>query len=80
MKDYPKLVRRLPELMPNGGLVLACLNNPDLDADFLMNIFAVNCPTAVFKERLPQQLEFPDIDLEKQLKMLVFELISCPSV
>lgn len=74
VRDYPKLVRRLPELMPGGGLVLACLNNPDLDTKFLVDLFATNCPDALFQQRLPQQPEFPDIDSEKQLKMLVFEL------
>ena len=74
VRDYPKLVRRLPELMPDGGLVLACLNNPDLDTKFLVDLFATNCPAALFQQRLPQQPEFPDIDSEKQLKMLVFEL------
>ena len=74
VRDYPKLARRLPDLMPGGGLVLACLNNPDLDTKFLIDLFATNCPAALFQQRLPQQPEFPDIDSEKQLKMLVFEL------
>lgn len=74
VRDYPKLVRRLPELMPAGGLVLACLNNPDLDTEFLINLFATICPVARFQQRLPQQPEFPDVDSEKQLKMLVFEM------
>lgn len=74
-RDYPKLIRRLPELMPQGGLVLACLNNPDLSSDFLLKIFSENCTDAVFQLRLPQQTEFPDIDPERQLKMLVFDFV-----
>lgn len=73
-RDYPKLVRRLPELMPNGGFVLACLNNPDLSSSFLMELFSIYCPGSIFKQRLAPHEGFPDVDPERQLKMLVFEL------
>jgi 23S rRNA (cytosine1962-C5)-methyltransferase len=74
VRDYPKLVKRLPELMPNGGLVLACLNNPDLSSSFLTELFSVYCPGSIFKQRLAPHEDFPDIHPERQLKMLVFEL------
>lgn len=74
VKDYTKLVRRLPELMPSGGLVLSCLNNPDLDDQFLLDIFNSACPQATFLFRLPAHSDFPDAESNRQLKMLVFEL------
>lgn len=74
VKDYIKLVRRLPELMPLGGLVLSCLNNPDLNADFLMETFRTACPNAGFLYQLLSHTDFPDIESERQLKMLVFSL------
>ena len=37
--DYPKLVRRLPEMLAPGAHILACLNSPHLDLDFLTNLF-----------------------------------------
>lgn len=74
VKDYIKLVRRLPELMPSGGLVLSCLNNLDLNADFLMETFRTACPNAGFLYQLSPHSDFPDIEPERQLKMLVFSL------
>jgi len=74
VKDYAKLVRRLPELMPSGGLVLSCLNNPDLNADFLIETFRSDCPQAEFLYQLLPHVDFPDKEPERQLKMLVFSL------
>ncbi|WP_084005495.1 class I SAM-dependent methyltransferase [Gilvimarinus polysaccharolyticus] len=72
-KDYAKLVRRLPELMPEGGRVLACLNAPELATDFLLECFAEHCPTAQFVARLASAPEFPDANPEQRLKLLHFE-------
>lgn len=71
-KDYARVVRRIPELMPEGGLVLACLNAPELDQNFLLTTFADACPECIFVERLTPSADFPDIDSEQQLKLLVF--------
>lgn len=73
-KDYVKVIRRLPELMPNGGLVLACLNAPELSEAFLRQVFADGCLEAIFVERLKPHVDFPDIDPEQQLKLLVYRL------
>lgn len=73
-KDYPKVIRRLPELMPGGGLVLACLNAPELSERFLRQQFAEQCPQAEFVERVKPHADFPDVDPEQQLKLLVYQL------
>jgi 23S rRNA (cytosine1962-C5)-methyltransferase len=73
-KDYSKLVRRLSDLMPSGGLVLSCLNDPDLTPDFLIDTFRTACPNADFLYRLSPHTDFPDIEPDRQLKMLVFSL------
>jgi 23S rRNA (cytosine1962-C5)-methyltransferase len=73
-KDYAKVVRRLPELMPEGGMVLACLNAPELSDTFLRQIFVDSCPVAEFVERLQPHEDFPDVDAEQQLKLLVYRL------
>lgn len=71
-KDYARLVRRLPELMPQGGSVLACLNAPELSAEFLRDIFNEQCPACEFVERLEPSADFPDANPQQQLKLLVF--------
>src|SRR5690606_32526800 len=61
-KDYARVVRRIPELMPQGGLILACLNAPELAADFLRDIFAGACRGCRLEQRLTPSADFPDID------------------
>ncbi|MGV8836794.1 class I SAM-dependent methyltransferase [Cellvibrio sp.] len=73
-KDYAKVIRRLPELMPAGGLVLACLNAPELSEGFLKQQFVEQCPQAEFIERVKPHADFPDIDPEQQLKLLVYRV------
>lgn len=71
-KDYARVVRRIPELMPEGGLVLACLNAPELSADFLLSVFAEACAECSLQERLTPSPDFPDINPDQQLKLLIF--------
>ncbi len=73
-KDYARVIRRLPELMPDGGLALACLNAPELSEDFLKQQFAEQCPQAEFVERLQPLADFPDVDPQQQLKLLVYRI------
>lgn len=75
-KDYAKVIRRLPELMPAGGMVLACLNAPELSEGFLRQQFSEQCPQAEFVERVKPHADFPDVDPEQQLKLLVYQLSS----
>lgn len=72
-KDYGRVVRRLPELMPDGGLVLACLNAPELGLEFLTAVFAEQCPGCTLLQRLEPHEDFPDINPDQQLKLLVFD-------
>lgn len=69
-RDYPKVVRRLPELTVAGGEVLACLNAPELDEGFLLDLFADQ--RFVFRGRLPMPEVFCDRDPQRQLKLLHF--------
>lgn len=72
LKDYVKVVRRIPELMPMGGLVLACLNAPELGVDFIQSAFSDAGITCQLVERLAASADFPDVDPQRQLKLLVF--------
>lgn len=73
-KDYARCVRHLPDLLPEGGKILACLNAPELGADFLHIVFAEQCPECEFVERLTPHPDYPDVNPEQQLKLLVFHL------
>lgn len=73
-KDYQKVLRRLPELLVPGGLVLACMNEPSLGSDFLIDHTAIEAPDLRFEQRLANPPEFPDAESEGGLKALVFKL------
>lgn len=79
-KDYAKVIRRLPELMPQGGLALACLNAPELSDEFLKDQFTEHLPAAEFVERLVSHPDFPDVNPEQQLKLLVYRVPEIPSL
>lgn len=71
-KDYPRLLRRLPELLAPGGHALLCLNSPKLDCEFLREGMAREAPGLVFVERLANPPVFADVAPERALKVLVY--------
>lgn len=78
-KDYQKVLRRMPELLVPGGQVLACMNEPSLGSDFLIDHTAAEVPTLRFEQRLENPPEFPDAEAEGGLKALLFKDISTDS-
>ena len=70
--DYQKVLRRIPQLVKPGGLVLACLNAPHLPAQFLQEAMRDHCPECVFVERLPTSAEFPEVNADRSLKAMIF--------
>ena len=72
-RDYRKILRRLPELLTEEGQVLACVNDPHLTSDFLIDEMKEEAPELKFMERLPNPPEFADIHPESSLKALVFK-------
>ncbi len=71
-KDYKKILRRLPDLLSQGGEVLACVNSPMVTSDFLIEEMRVEAPDLQFQYRLDNPPEFADINPESALKALVF--------
>ena len=71
-KDYQRVLRRLPDLLTPQGTVLACMNDPALGEDFLIEGVTREAPGLRFEQRLANPPEFPDIDPQSGLKALVF--------
>lgn len=71
-KDYEKILRRLPDLLAENAQVLACVNDPSLTSDFLIDGMQECAPSLQFKTRLENPPEFPDHSPEGGLKALVF--------
>jgi 23S rRNA (cytosine1962-C5)-methyltransferase len=72
-KDYPRLLRRLPELLAPGGQALVCLNTPKLGPDFLLGLLQQEAPGLRVLQRLPNPPAFDDVAPERALKVLVVE-------
>lgn len=71
-RDYKKIIRRLPALMCPGGLVMLCLNAPELDDNFLLDTVAEECPACRFIESVSPPDVFVEAQQGKGLKVLVF--------
>lgn len=74
-KDYPRVLRRLPELLTAQGRVLACSNDPEIGPDYLIQAMADAAPELRFVERLDNPPEFPDSQPDSALKTLVFRRV-----
>lgn len=77
-KDYARLVRRLPELLTPGGHALLCLNAPELSSQFLRDVVQEHAPSLRFMQRLPNPPAFADVDAQRSLKVLLYQLPSLP--
>ena len=72
LRSWPRLLRRLPEMLAPGGDVVACLNSPRLTSAFLIDLFAAHLPGVELQGRCPPHPNFPDRDEEGGLKVLHF--------
>jgi len=70
-KDWPRLLRRLPDLLAPGGDALLCLNSPKLGEDFLQRLLAAEAPSLEWRGRLPNPPAFADTDPQRALKVLL---------
>lgn len=71
-KDYPRLLRRLPDLLAPGGHALLCLNAPELGLAFLQDPLDALAPQLAFVERLANPPAFDDVSAQRSLKVLVY--------
>lgn len=71
-KDYVKIIRRLEQLCSDDCVVLSCLNSPDLDVKFIVDIFKEHAPSFSFEKRLQNLQEFVAIEEQRSLKNIVF--------
>lgn len=74
-KDYKKIIMKLPEISADGSTLLACLNSPDLNENFIIELIKELAPCFEFVQRLENVKEFASIDENRSLKNLVFKKI-----
>lgn len=72
-KDYEKIIKRLDELASPKCIVLSCLNAPELDTNFIKDLFAKLAPEFKYVKRLANLTTFPTNNEEKTLKNMIFK-------
>ncbi len=72
VRDYKKIIRRVPEFMAPGAELLLCLNSPDLDEEFLLETVAAECADCRYIERIANPEVFREAVEGKGLKVLRF--------
>jgi 23S rRNA (cytosine1962-C5)-methyltransferase len=71
--DYHKILRRIPGLLEPDGLVMLCLNAPELNSTWLRNEVTKAAPELQFWKRLQNPSTFPAKDQERALKILIYK-------
>ncbi len=71
-KQYGQVLKRLPEFAASGATIIACLNSPFLNTDFLPGQMARWCPTASLVETMPASEDFPERYPDRGLKIYRF--------
>jgi len=71
-KDYEKIIKKLPQIASQECILLACLNSPELESNFIIELIKKFAPTFSFERRLSNVTEFASNNEEKSLKNLVF--------
>lgn len=72
-KDYKKLIMKLPQIASEDCILLACLNSPDLDVEFIKQLIKELAPSFKFVKRLENVEEFAGSDESRSLKNLIFK-------
>jgi 23S rRNA (cytosine1962-C5)-methyltransferase len=73
-KDWPRILRRLPNLLLPGGEILACVSAPDLGRQFLQQQFDQHLPAAKLQSHLRAGDDFPEKDSDKGWHLLHYRL------
>lgn len=71
-RQYGQVLKRIPDFAMKHAAIVACLNSPFLNSDFLTQQMARWCPSAKFVEYLPVSADFPDLYPDRGLKIALF--------
>jgi 23S rRNA (cytosine1962-C5)-methyltransferase len=73
-KNYGAVIRKLSKLCNAHADVIASINSPFLDTEYLVNQFASNAPDATLIAMIPAAAEFADKFPERGLKVCHFRM------
>lgn len=72
-RDYHKIVKRLHTMTAKDGIIMACLNSPHLDSQFLINSFAEHANQFTYQDKFYSSFSDMEADVEKGLKIVLFK-------
>ena len=68
-RDWPKLLRKLPQILAPKAEILACLNAPHLPPEFLLRLFSELLPMAELLATLQPSDDFPETTVDRGVWM-----------
>lgn len=74
-RDYYKIISRIPQLVKPGGMLMLCLNSPDLDDDFLKKQVAEHCPDCQLIGKIENPTIFKEAHIGKGLKVYIYQYL-----
>lgn len=72
-RDYHKIIRRLHTMTAKDGVVMACLNSPHLESQFLIDAFAEHANQFTFMDKFYSSFSEMESNPEEGLKILLFK-------
>ncbi len=75
-KDYEKIIKKLSQIASDDCTLLSCLNSPDLESNFIIELMKEWAPDFKFVQRLENVAEFKSENEDRSLKNLVFKRVT----
>lgn len=75
IRDYAKIMRKIPQWLKPGGKIMLCLNSPDLTEKFIEDEMAQHCPECQFEEQIMPPEVFKEAHEGKGLKTLIYRYL-----
>ena len=72
VRDWPKLLRRLPDLLFPGGQLLLCLNGPEKSPEAFAQLVAEILPQARLEQKSQPGKGFPEADPSKGVWLFLY--------
>lgn len=75
IRDYAKIMRKIPQWLKPEGRIMLCLNSPDLTEQFIKDEMAMHCPECQFEEQISPPDVFKEAHQGKGLKTLIYRYL-----
>jgi 23S rRNA (cytosine1962-C5)-methyltransferase len=72
-RDYYKIISRIPQLVKPGGMLMLCLNSPDLDDNFLRQQVIEHCSDCQLIGKIENPKVFKEAQQGKGLKVYLYQ-------